>query len=157
METKTSGYKILVIEDNPGDFTLVEDFIYEQIEAPIIIQAKTFKKAKEILTKNDHLCNLVLLDLSLPDHAGESLIHEIVELCENIPVIVLTGYPDFAFGVKSLSLGISDYLLKEDLTPLLLYKSIAYSTERKKITSALETSEKHIRNFAKQLNNALED
>jgi len=157
MDINKRGYKILVVEDNPGDFTLVEDFIFEQIEAPVITQAKTFKEAKEALTKTEHRYNLVLLDLSLPDHTGEPLIHEIVELCRNIPVIVLTGYTDFAFGVKSLSLGVSDYLLKEDLTPLLLHKSIVYSTERKRIISALETSEKHIRSFANQLNNALEE
>jgi signal transduction histidine kinase len=157
MDANKSEYKILVVEDNPGDFTLVEDFIFEQIESPVIMHAKTFKAAKTILLKADHQCNVVLLDLSLPDHTGEPLIYEMVEICQNIPVIVLTGYADFTFGVKSLSLGVSDYLLKEDLTPMSLYKSIVYSTERKKIISALETSEKHVRNFANQLNNALEE
>ncbi|SEB11824.1 ATP-binding response regulator [Pedobacter hartonius] len=156
MNTDRSDYRILVVEDNPGDFALVEDFIFEQIEAPVIVQAKTFKTAKEILTKKRNDYTTVLLDLSLSDHAGEPLIHEIVELCGDIPVIVLTGYTDFAFGVKSLSLGVSDYLLKEDLTATSLYKSMVYSSERKKIISALETSEQDVRNFANQLNNALE-
>ena len=38
-----SVLKILVIEDNPGDFVLVEDFLHEQIEAPLIQHASTFK------------------------------------------------------------------------------------------------------------------
>jgi PAS domain S-box-containing protein len=65
-----------------------------------------------------------------------------MELCLNIPVIVLTGYADFTFGVKSLSLGISDYLLKDELTSISLYKSIIYSRERKRATSALIESER---------------
>jgi signal transduction histidine kinase len=157
MNTDGSTYQILVVEDNPGDFTLVEDFIFEHIEAPVIVQAKLFKEAKEILTKAGHGYTIVLLDLSLPDYAGEPLIHEMVELCGNIPVIVLTGYTDFAFGVKSLSLGVSDYLLKEDLTAMTLYKSMVYSMERKRIISALEVSEQRVRSFANQLNNALEE
>jgi signal transduction histidine kinase len=80
-----------------------------------------------------------------------------MSICDNTPVIVLTGYDDSDFGLKSLSLGISDYLLKDELTSLTLYKSIVYSSERKKITSALEVSEKRARNFAKQLNDALEE
>jgi signal transduction histidine kinase len=145
------------VEDNPGDFALVEGLITEQVNAPVISLAKTFKEAKNLLTKPDHPFNLVLLDLSLPDHTGEPLIHEMMELCRDIPVVVLTGYTDFAFGVKSLSMGISDYLLKDDLNAMGLYKSMAYSTERKRAMLALETSEKQVRNFAGQLNNALEE
>lgn len=52
----------------------------------------------------------------MPDKTGLTLIKEIVELCSITPVIVLTGYADCDFGVRSLSLGISDYMLKEELT-----------------------------------------
>jgi YesN/AraC family two-component response regulator len=75
----------------------------------------------------------VLLDLSLPDNAGEQLIKDIIEASNQAPVIVLTGYVDFDFGVKSLSLGVFDYMLKDELTALTLFKSIIYSIERKKI------------------------
>jgi signal transduction histidine kinase len=85
------------------------------------------------------------------------LIQEIVEISLNAPVIVLTGYTDFEFGVKSLSSGASDYILKDELTSLSLYKSIVYSMERKRIISDLEISEKRARSFAKQLNNVLEE
>lgn len=64
-------------------------------------------------------------------------------LCTNTPVIALTGYVDFEFSVKSLSLGVADYILKEELTSLTLYKGILYSIERKKATIALQISEKN--------------
>ena len=140
--TDKKRYKILVIEDNPGDFTLVEDFLFEQIESPAITNVETFKEAKDILLSKENKFDIVLLDLSLPDKKGEPLILEIIAICPNIPVIVLTGYADFTFGIKSLSLGIADYILKEELTSISLYKSITYSTERKKGISALEESEK---------------
>jgi len=138
----TSEYKILVIEDNPGDFALVEEFLFEKIESPSIVHAKNFRDAKEILLLENDKFDTILLDLSLPDKKGEELILEMIAICQNIPVIVLTGYADFAFGIKSLSLGISDYILKEELTALSLYKSILYSIERKRGIEELEESEK---------------
>ena len=150
-------HAIFIIEDNPGDFALVEEFILEQIEAPIITHALNYRAASEILTTQVTPFDIILLDLSLPDKTGLPLIREIVEISGAAPVIVLTGYADFEFGVKSLSLGVSDYILKDELTSLMLYKSIVYSIERKKTISALEVSEKRVRNFARQLNNVLEE
>ena len=142
MMRDTKDYRILVIEDNPGDFTLVEDFLHEQIKSPLVVHAPTFKKAKEILCGQAACFTAILLDLSLPDKTGNDLITEIIEQCPGIPIIVLTGYTDFAFGVRSLSLGVSDYILKEELTSMALYKSILYSIERKKALIALQLSEK---------------
>jgi len=136
------AYQILIVEDNTGDFALVEDFLFEQIEAPSITNALNYKTAKEILSNQENKFDIILLDLSLPDKTGEQLIHGINELAGNAPVIVLTGYVDFTFGVKSLSLGVSDYLLKDELTSLSLYKSILYSAERKRINMDLAESKK---------------
>ncbi|HEY2581594.1 MAG TPA: histidine kinase [Mucilaginibacter sp.] len=150
-------YAILVIEDNPGDFALVEEFLLEQIEAPVISNARNYHEAKQILLAGDNLFDIILLDISLPDKTGISLIQDIIDISLNIPVMVLTGYSDLSFGVKSLSLGVSDYILKDELTSLSLYKSIVYNIERKRIASDLEISERRARSFAKRLNDVLEE
>ncbi|MFD0750281.1 histidine kinase [Mucilaginibacter calamicampi] len=148
-------YEVLVVEDNPGDFLLVEEMIAEQMIA-VVSQAPTFGRARELINAGN-VYNVVLLDITLPDHAGEPLIREMVELCRDTSVIVLTGYSDFAFGIRSLAMGIADYLLKDELTGTALYKSMAYSAERKKVILALESSEMRVRSFASQLNSVLED
>jgi PAS domain S-box-containing protein len=134
-------YHILVIEDNPGDFALVEDFLFEQIVAPQITNATTCQGAIEALAAAEF--DIILLDLSLPDKTGEPLIKAILDKAVNCPVIVLTGYADISFGLKSLSLGVSDYILKDDLTSMSLYKSVIYSIERKRNNIKLEQSEKN--------------
>ncbi|MDR6781939.1 YesN/AraC family two-component response regulator [Pedobacter africanus] len=148
MALDKNAYQILVIEDNTGDFVLVEDFLFEQIEAPKIVQALNYKDAVNILSNQQTRFDIILLDLSLPDNKGEKLIQGVVALSQNTPVIVLTGYEDFAFGVKSLSLGVSDYILKDELTALSLYKSIIYNSERKKINNALEAQNKKLQDIA---------
>ena len=142
MKTVRNELSVLIVEDNPGDFALVEEFLLEQVPEAELIQAKNYKEAREALCVFDKSFDVVLLDLSLPDKTGISLIKEIVELGKGMPVIVLTGYTDVAFGVNSLALGVSDYILKEELNPTLLLKSILYSIERKKKIAEIEESEK---------------
>lgn len=150
-------FSILVIEDNPGDFALVEEFLLEQIEAPRISHVRSFKEAKTRLTDTGAAFNVILLDLSLPDKTGSDLISEVISISNNVSVIVLTGYADFDFGVQSIAQGVSDYVLKDELTALTLYKTILYSIERKKIVASLEESEMRVRSFARQLSEVVEE
>lgn len=134
-------YNICIIEDNPGDVLLIEDYLSEQIAMPVFLHARSFKDAKQVLSRPDERLDIILLDLTLPDKKGEELITDILECANNCPVIILTGYSDIEFSFKSLGLGVSDYLLKDDINASLLYKSIVYSIERKKSLVALSESE----------------
>ncbi|MGN6602383.1 MAG: PAS domain S-box protein [Ginsengibacter sp.] len=137
----TNNYHVLVIEDNPGDLLLIEDYLGEQIEKPLIEVAKDFNEAKLLLEK-DNRFDIILLDLTLPDKSGGELISEIIKISGDIPIIVLTGFTDMEFSIQSISLGVSDYLLKNDLNASSLYKSILYCLERKKRVTELMESEK---------------
>lgn len=132
---------ILVVEDNAGDFILVESYLDHEV-MPVIVHAKSFGEASSILSKGDVHFDVILLDLTLPDNSGEKLITDIVSLSAGCPVIVLTGYTDIEFSIKSLSLGVADYLIKDDISPSSLYKSIVYTIERKKSIKELKESEK---------------
>jgi two-component system, NarL family, sensor histidine kinase UhpB len=132
---------ILVIEDNAGDYLLIEDYLSEKFEAPSITNAKTFSAAKEMLTNQHAGFDIILLDLSLSDKHGEELITEIGAISKQSIIIVLTGFSDIAFSVKSLAIGVSDYLLKDDINATALYKSIVYNIERRKTNLQLAESE----------------
>jgi PAS domain S-box-containing protein len=142
MATDKKSYNILIVEDNPGDFVLVEDLLFEKMKYPTLSHAKNFSSAKRFLSIKDKKFDVVILDISLPDKTGEALVLEMVALCKKTPIIILTGFADFSFGLKALSLGVADYIFKDDLTSGILYKSIIYSLERKRTTTALEESEK---------------
>lgn len=135
-------YNILVIEDNPGDFTILEDLLIDRLSKPVIDHAKTYKAATVFLNALSLPYDVILLDLSLPDKNGVGLVQDMLSLAGNTPVIVLTGYTDVAFSVKSISMGVEDYLLKEDLSPDLLYRTIVYAIQRKKSVKKIEESEK---------------
>ena len=146
MENTTTTRNILIVEDNPGDFVLINEYLNEEFYQPRVEHAKTFIAAKGLL-KSGNTIDIILLDLSLPDGSGEFLVSQMAILAGLIPVIVLTGYSDKAFGIKTLSMGMADYLLKDDLSAAQLYKSICYSIERRRITMDLKESEENYRNL----------
>ena len=145
MVEKSGELKVLVIEDNPGDFILIEDYLAEEHAALELHRAENFKKAKEILHTSRNF-DTVLLDLSLPDIKNtETLVKEILALANGAPVVVLTGYTNKDYGMKTLSWGVSDYLLKDEINASNLSKSIHYSMERKKVQRQLYASEEKYR------------
>lgn len=143
MSNSVTPLKILIVEDNLGDYILIEDYLNEEHPNIDLSRTSTFKKCRQMLLKDFYKFDVILLDLSLPD-SGDSinLVKEVLLLAGKSPVIVLTGFSNKDFGVKTLSLGISDYLLKDELNPIQLSKSIYYSIERKKNQNQLIESEK---------------
>ncbi|WP_425636502.1 response regulator [Algoriphagus yeomjeoni] len=133
-------YHILVVEDNLGDFVILEEYLSESILNLNIQHAENFKTAAAYLEHDEHTFDIVFLDLSLPDKSGEELVLEIIKRAIGIPVVVLTGFSNFEFGGLSLALGASDYLLKDDLTAAILYKSLLYNIQRVKFISELKES-----------------
>lgn len=139
-------FKILVIEDNPGDFFLIKEYILENFENPVIHHATTHSECEKILqTENDF--QVILLDLSLPDGNGDDLIQRVIRLANDVPVIVLTGFSNKEFGYKSLSYGVSDYLQKDELQSSQLHKSVTYAIERQKFNHRLKNSEEKYRDL----------
>ncbi|WP_085516484.1 response regulator [Marivirga sericea] len=134
-------YNILVVEDNPGDYLLIEDYLEEANIVRRLHWAEDFNTAKQFLTSSNNNIDIILLDLSLPDKEGEPLLKEMDLLSQNQPIIILTGYPDADFAAKSLTLGASDYLLKDVLNSTVLHKSIVYNIERNRILVNLRESE----------------
>jgi len=142
MSLDETQYRILVVEDNPGDYLLVEDYLDEHIKRPRLVHAKCYKEAITLLDDPNTKFDIILLDLSLPDVDREELIHKTSAIGHIAPVIILTGYSDLHFATKSLSLGVSDYLVKDTITSLMLYKSIIYAIERHRFILSLRESEK---------------
>lgn len=132
---------ILVIEDNPGDFLLIDDYLLEKFSAIKVIQVETYEAAITNIKSTEGF-DILLLDLELPDLKGELLVEKIQEHSGDIPIIILTGYTDITIARKILSKGVSDFLIKDEITPEIMYKAIVYALERKHYISELNKNKK---------------
>jgi PAS domain S-box-containing protein len=142
MIENSTPYQFLIVEDNPGDLFLIKEYLMESFILLEIKNAQNYTDAKNYLLDTSNSFTMILLDLTLPDMQGEELIKSILKDANGIPVIVLTGYNDIGFSVRSLHLGVADYLNKDELNATLLYKSVLYNIERKRKRIELEESKK---------------
>jgi len=132
---------ILIIEDNLGDFVLLEDHLLEKFDTIRIFQEESFDAAI-LKLESAKKVDIILLDLMLPFLQGEALVEKIQQYSGDIPIIILTGYTDIDLARKILSMGISDFLIKDEINPEILYKSIIYSLERKSYIRGLNKTKK---------------
>jgi PAS domain S-box-containing protein len=139
---ENKGLKILLIEDNPGDQVLVSDYLQEEFPRLNLDIASKFSEANKLLRVKERQYKIILLDLSLPDIDKDELLKKILILATNTPIIILTGQDDIHVAIQALTLGCTDYLLKDDLNSKRLRKSITYAFERKHIDKQLELSVK---------------
>jgi serine phosphatase RsbU (regulator of sigma subunit) len=124
---------ILLVEDDEGDAVLVRACLEEAGVDPEAIHWSRMLSAATSALRAAPDC--VLLDLGLPDADGLTALLTVVDSSPDTAVIVLTGRHDSS-GLDALSVGAEDYLVKDDITPELLDRSIRYAIERKRAQRA---------------------
>jgi serine phosphatase RsbU (regulator of sigma subunit) len=124
--------RVLLVEDDEGDALLVRECLREAglTDKDVIWQRTLADGLGAVADRPD----CVLLDLGLPDADGLGALHRLVSEATNVPVIVLTGRNDRA-GVDAVAAGAQDFLVKDDITPDLLDRSIRYAIERNRARS----------------------
>ena len=130
---------ILVIEDNPGDYRLVSEYLEGSFHNTTIFHADTLQKGIALIEKER--IDIILLDLTLTDRMGIETFHAVNAKAPHVPVIILTGLEDTALALETLKIGAQDYIVKDDSSPAVLAKSIQYAIERSKISARLKESE----------------
>jgi len=121
---------ILIVEDNTPDFEIVRRYLESKdFQREIrLTRASTLQQAAEFLSATQF--HLVLLDLSLPDSSGLETLKRLLPSAVIPPVIVMTNFKDERTGIEAVKLGAQDYLIKDETTPGLLSRSIAFALER---------------------------
>jgi DNA-binding NarL/FixJ family response regulator len=142
--------QILLIEDNPGDVRLIQEMLSEAnagaCDLTVFDQLAT---AYPALEQGGY--DVVLLDLTLPDSAGLETLSRLQPTVATTAVIVLTGLNDEAAAIQALREGAQDYLVKDRMSPEVLWRSIRYAIERKRVELKLLARERDLENRTSDL------
>jgi two-component system, NarL family, sensor histidine kinase UhpB len=123
--------RILLIEDNPGDARLIQEYLSDLKDIEYnLTTADRLQKGLDAL--ESEFIDVVLLDLNLPDSKGLVSVEKIFDIAPNIPVIILTGLNDENTAISAVKMGAQDYLVKDKVESELLIRSIRYAIERKR-------------------------
>ena len=136
--------KILLVEDNPGDVRLLQEFLWDVTSVKLQLkQAQELEEALNFLEKESF--DVILLDLLLPDSEGLETFLKIHHQAPAIPIIVLTGFDDDTLATRAMQEGAQDYLVKGQVNGDLLVRSMRYAIERQRTEEALRQSEERFR------------
>ncbi len=147
---KENLINILLIEDNLGDARMIMEMIND-IEGNIFKIIHTENLNDGIKTHKNLKCQIILLDLFLPDSMGINTILHMLKEASDIPIIILSGIDDQLLAIDAVKYGAQDYLIKGKTDSTLLERSIYYAIERhqnkeemKKLMKDLKLSEKRL-------------
>lgn len=84
---------------------------------------------------------VILLEFFLPDGAGLVNIAVLQATAPQVPIIVVGATEDEAIAVEAVHAGAQDYLVKNDINPSWLRRSIHYTIERHEADRALQMAE----------------
>ncbi|MEH2338507.1 hybrid sensor histidine kinase/response regulator [Nostoc sp.] len=135
--------KVLLVEDNPGDVFLLQEFLKEVTTVVDLMPVVRLSEALNYLEKE--IFDVILLDLSLPDAQGLETFVITHNQAKATPIIVLTGIDDETLAIRAMQQGAQDYLLKGQVTGDLLVRSMRYAIERQRADNALRQSEERFR------------
>ncbi len=124
--------KILLVEDQPGDALLTQTMLSEA--APngfMLTHVSSIRRAVQNLKEGP--CDVVLLDLSLPDTCGLETVNSILEVAPSVPIVVLSGLSNERLAIQSMQQGAQDYLIKGQVDGNLLLRTVCFAIERKRL------------------------
>jgi PAS domain S-box-containing protein len=138
--------KILLIEDDEDDAFLVQEFLSDVKNFICILDWEPNPElGKQKILAGSY--DLFLIDFYLGKSTGLSIIDFIQENDILTPAVLLTGRNDAQIDVDASVAGAFDYLVKGDLRPDILERSIRYSIKQGRIIRELDEKEKKYRSL----------
>lgn len=133
-------FKIFVVEDDPA----YTKFLKYVLSLNPDFEVETFTSGKECLNNLHKNPAVITLDYSLPDMAGEKVLHEIQNYDPNISVIIVSAQEKIGTAVELLKLGAYDYITKDQETKETILNSINNARNRTSLIKQIDTLKKEI-------------
>jgi DNA-binding NarL/FixJ family response regulator len=103
--------RIVIVDDHAIVRTGLRQFFSTQVDLRVTGEAGTGREALDLVRRGD--LDVVLMDLSMPDQSGVDALAAIKAREPNLPVLILSGYPEAHYATTLLRQGASGYLNKE--------------------------------------------
>ncbi|MHA4893848.1 two-component system sensor histidine kinase NtrB [Pedobacter sp. PWIIR3] len=145
--------RVLLIDDDEEDYILTKA-LFEQLSSFYQLSwVDAYGKGISAMRKCQF--DVYLLDYRLGNGTGIELLTEAINSgCEQ-PIIMLTGKGSSSIDEEAMNTGAADYLVKDELSPSLLERSIRYAIKHSDVLKSLQTSESRYRTIFEKANDPI--
>jgi two-component system invasion response regulator UvrY len=103
--------KIAIVDDHAIVRAGLRQYLSEQVDLQVIAEAANGREALDIVRQG--IVDVMLMDLSMPDQSGVDALAAIRARAPDLPVLILSGFPEAHYATTLLRQGASGYLNKE--------------------------------------------
>jgi DNA-binding NarL/FixJ family response regulator len=104
--------RIIVVDDHPLVRRGIREMVAAQADLEVVGEAATAAEVPALLAKQS--CDVLLLDLSLPDGSGLEVLKELRRGFPQLRVLVVSTHDPLQYGVRSIRAGAAGYVSKND-------------------------------------------
>jgi two-component system, NarL family, invasion response regulator UvrY len=105
--------RIAIADDHPVVREGVKRILADTRDLQVIGEACTGQELLAMVARQP--CDMVLLDLLLPDQSGLNVLQELTQRVPTLPVVVFSVQPEMHYGVRALKAGAVGYLTTSSL------------------------------------------
>jgi DNA-binding NarL/FixJ family response regulator len=113
--------RVAIIDDHAMVRAGLRQFLGEQVDLTVVAEGVNGRDAITILRSGE--VDVMLMDLSMPDQSGVDALAGIRARAPDLPVLILSGFPEEHYATTLLRQGASGYLNK-DCDPEEIVKAI---------------------------------
>jgi diguanylate cyclase (GGDEF)-like protein/PAS domain S-box-containing protein len=118
--------RVLLVDDDEDDCVVIGEMLAEQDRVRFAVEWRlTYEDALVAIGEQRH--DVYLIDYRLGERTGLELVREGFGSRPVAPVIMVTGQPSYEIDLEATALGVSAFVVKQDLNPVGLERSIRYA------------------------------
>lgn len=103
--------RIAIVDDHPMVRAGLRQFFSDQIDFQVVAEAANGRQAIDIVRKGE--VDVIVMDISMPDYSGVDALAAIKARAPDLPVLILSCFPEEHYATTLLRQGASGYLNKE--------------------------------------------
>lgn len=127
--------RIAIVDDHAIVRTGLRQFLSDEVDLKVVAEASNGREAIDIVRAGG--VDVMLVDLSMPDQSGVEVLAAIKARAPDLPVLILSGFPEQHYATTLIKQGAAGYLSK-DCEPQEIAKAVrTVFRGRKYITSGV--------------------
>lgn len=103
--------RVAIVDDHAIVRAGLRQYLAEQVDLKVVGEAANGREALDIVRKGE--VDVLVMDLSMPDQSGVDALAAVKARAPDLPVLILSGFPEEHYATTLLRQGAAGYLNKE--------------------------------------------